>query len=96
MATKSQLMNQRPKVTPPHIALGDLRAAVGITLEELIGRIEDTTGIKTTRGALSAIENGHRGASTSLLRAIALAYGLRPEAINTAYAPRSWNERATA
>lgn len=89
MATRHQLTHQRAKVTPPRIALGDLRVAVGITLDELVKRIEETAGITTTRGALSAIENGHRGASASLLQAIALAYGLRPDAIGTEYVPRS-------
>lgn len=89
MATRHQLTNQRAKVTPPRIALGDLRAAVGITLDELVQRIEDTSGLKTTRGAISAIENGHRGASAALLQSIALAYGLRPDAIGTEYVPRA-------
>ncbi len=89
MPTKHQYTNQRTKVTPPRIALGDLRVAVGITLDELVKRIEDTTGVQTTRGAISAIENGHRGASASLLQAIALAYGVRPEAIGTEYVPRA-------
>lgn len=96
MPTKTKYSTQRDKVTPPHIALGDLRTAVGITLDQLVARIDETAGVKTTRGAISAIENGHRGASVSLLQAIALAYGLRPDAITTSYAPRATAERASA
>lgn len=80
--------NQRPKRTPPHVSLGDLRAAAGLTLDEVCGRVEEATGLTLTRGALSAIENGHRGASAPLLRALATAYGLREDAITTDYTPR--------
>lgn len=80
---------QRARRTPPHVPLRELRTAVGITIDDLIARIDDTSGLKVTRGALSALENGHRGASVELLRAIALAYGLREDAISTDYTPRA-------
>lgn len=88
MPATNRYDKQRAKVPPPHMALGDVRAAVGITLETLVDRIQDVSGITTSRGVLSAIENGHRGASAELLKAIALAYGVRPEAITTTYSPR--------
>lgn len=80
---------QRPKVTPPHMPIGDVRAAVGITLDQLADRIHETSGLKVTRASLSAIENGHRGASAELLTAIALAFGVRNEAVTTNYDPRA-------
>jgi transcriptional regulator with XRE-family HTH domain len=78
----------RPEVIPPHVSLRDLRAAVGITLEQLAERIEEVSGLKPSRGTLSALETGGRGVSADLLAAIAAAYGLAPNAITTAYVPR--------
>lgn len=83
---------QRPTVTPPHVALGDLRSAVGITIDELIARVEEETGRRYTRGAISAVENGHRGASEELLEGLALAYGLRRDALTTTYEPRKLDQ----
>ena len=79
---------QRPPRTPPHVSLGDLRAAVGLTLDQVCARLEEHSGHRYTRGALSAIENGHRGASVETIEALTVAYGLRPGAITTAYEPR--------
>lgn len=79
----------RTRKTPPHIALGDLRAAVGLTLDQVIERLKQETGREYTRGAISAIENGHRGASAQLLQALCAAYGLRTGAIVTDYQPRN-------
>lgn len=86
---------QRPRVNAPHISLGDARAIAGLTLDEVCARFEEATGDRLTRGALSAIENGLRGASDQTLRGIALALGLRGEAIRTDYIPRS-RERSAA
>jgi len=84
---------QRPRITPPHVTLGDLRAAVGLTLDQLADRVAEIVGEehRPTKGALSAIENGHRGASESMLKALALAYGLREDSIHTDYEPRVRN-----
>lgn len=81
-------LNQRPKVTPPHISLSDLRAAVGLTLDQVCSRFTEETGQPLTRGALSGIENGHRGASAPLLAGLEAAYGLRAGSITTKYEPR--------
>lgn len=80
---------QRPRRTPPHVSLGDLRVAIGLTLDQVIERLRQETGRSYTRGAISAIENGHRGASAQLLEALCSAYGLRAGAIRTDYEPRS-------
>jgi len=81
--------NQRPKLLPPHIALSDLRAAVGLTLDEVCARVAESTGKPFLRGSLSAIENGHRGASAEILAALESAYGIRAGCINTQYEPRT-------
>ena len=90
--------HQRPRITPPHVSLGDLRMAVGITLDQLCDRVAEVIGEENrpTKGAISAIENGHRGASVPMLKAIALAYGLREDSITTTYEPRTREPKAGA
>lgn len=78
------------------MALPHVRLIAGITLEALLDRIEEETGRRYTRGALSAIENGHRGASAELIGAIEAAYGLPPGAIDTDYRPRHESQRRLA
>lgn len=80
---------QRPRRTPPHVPLGDLRSISGKTLDQVCEAASEILGKPLTRGALSGIENGHRGASHEVLAAIEIAYGLRPGAITTDYAPRA-------
>lgn len=84
----------RARRTPPHVSIGDLRNATGLTIDQFIERMKETTGLVATRGSISAIENGQRGASKDLLRAIALTYGLKPDAVTTDYQPRSRAEDA--
>lgn len=95
MAPKTTYEAQRPRVTPPHVALADLRHAAGLTLDAVCERVaeqgrKDSNGrdLTLTRGGLSAIENGHRGASAQLLMALAVAFGLREDALSTSYVPR--------
>lgn len=82
-------LNQRAKQVPPHIALADLRAACGLTLDQVCARFAEATGHEITRGALSGIENGHRGASAEVLAGLESAYGLRAGALDTQYEPRA-------
>lgn len=49
-----------------------------------------------TKGALSGIENGHRGASTETLRALEVALDLYPGALTTDYAPEVNTRRRSA
>lgn len=95
--------HQRPRVTPPHLSLGALRRATGLTLDQVIERVAqefaaefDDANRPPTRGALSAIENGHRGASERMLRWLEAAYGLDEGDITTAYEPRAREPRAVA
>jgi transcriptional regulator with XRE-family HTH domain len=84
-----QYDKQRERRTPPHISLGDLRAVSGKTLDQVCEAVAEVTGKPFTRGSLSAIENGHRGASLTILGALEIAYGLRPGALVTDYQPRN-------
>lgn len=82
---------QRPRRTPPHVSLGVLRTAMGLTLDQVCARVsEEFPELQITRGHLSGIENGHRGASAQLLAALAAAYGVPTEAISTTYVPRQF------
>lgn len=81
---------QRPRVTPPHVSLRALRKACRLTLDEVCARVSEVTGKELTRGALSAIENGLRGASSDVLLGLAHAYDLDREDIDTQYEPRGW------
>lgn len=78
---------RRAKV-PPHISLRHVRVVAGLTIDELISRLEQETRRRYTRGALSAVENGHRGASAELINALEVVYGLPTGAIDTDYTPR--------
>lgn len=60
----------------------------GLTLDQLIARLDEAAGFKFTRGAMSAVESGLRGASTELVRALELAYGLDEGTIDTKYERR--------
>lgn len=89
MAAMSKYDQQRDRRNPPHLSIGDLRSVSGQTLEQVCEAVSEALGQPFTRGALSAIENGHRGASRPVLRALEVAYGLRPGALVTDYEPRS-------
>lgn len=69
----------RKRVEPPHLTLRDARTIAGLTLDQLIAKLQITMGDDAPkRGTLSAIETGIRGASPALLDEIALAFNLRP------------------
>lgn len=85
----SKYDTQRERRTPPHIALPDVRYISGKTLDEVCAAASEVLDRPLTRGALSAIENGLRGASPKVLAALEVAYGLRPGSLVTDYEPRS-------
>lgn len=87
MATQYDM--QRPRKTPPHISLPDVRYISGKTLDEVCAAASEVLDKPLTRGALSAIENGLRGASPRVLAALEVAYGLRPGSLVTDYEPRT-------
>lgn len=78
---------QRPKVTPPHISLVALRNAVGLKQVDVCREVANLLGKSFTPGALSAIENGHRGASAETLAALEVALGLRDGDLVVDYQP---------
>lgn len=83
---------QRPAKTAPHVSLRCLRLATNQTLEQVAEAVTEILGKHDKpigRGTISAIEGGHRGASRSMLDALAVAYGLESGDITTDYAPRS-------
>lgn len=81
---------KRGKRNPPHVPLAALRAALGLTVETVLDRVEEETGKRPSRGTISAIENGHRGASVQMLAAFEIAYGLPDGSITTDYEPRAY------
>lgn len=72
----------------PKVTLAVLRQVAGLTIDELTARIEEKTGYQYTRGAISAVENGHRGAGRLLIEGLAAAYGIDPDEIQVGYRPR--------
>lgn len=87
----------RPRQVTPHVTLAALRRAQGYTLEAVCERFTAETGTPLTRGALSAIESGLRGASADTLDGLHAAYGLDDsDRIITDYEPkpRARNGRA--
>lgn len=86
---QTKYANQRDRVTPPHVSLSVLRRACGLTLDQVCERIEEYTGKPFSRGSLSAVENGLRGASQEVIEGLAHAFDIKPEEIDTQYKPRS-------
>lgn len=78
----------RERRTPPHVSLRTLRNVSGKTLDDVCEATAEVLGKPLTRGAMSAIENGHRGASPSVLRALEVVYGLAPGDLTVDYTPR--------
>jgi transcriptional regulator with XRE-family HTH domain len=95
-ADRDRYTKQRPKVSPPVVSTAVLRKALKLTLQDVCDHMRDEDGITTDRGTISAIENGHRGASTRMLAAYADALGITADVIDTQYEPRQPRERADA
>lgn len=88
----SRYANQRPTTRIPVVGIGVLRKALKLTLQDVCDHInaEQTFDKKVERGTISAIENGHRGASAQMLAALADALGVHVTDIDTTYEPRTW------
>lgn len=78
------------------VSSATLRKRLGLTLQAVCDHMAEEHGIKTDRGTISAIENGHRGASARMLAAYADALGIPASAIDTQYEPRRRGEPAAA
>lgn len=79
--------DRREKVPPPFVALADLRGALGLTLDAVCEQVRAITDQSFTRGALSAIELGHRGASPETLSALEVVLRIKPGRLRTGYWP---------
>lgn len=79
---------QRDRRTPPHVSLRTLRNVSGKTLDDICTATGEVLGKPLTRGAMSAIENGHRGVSPAVLHALEVVYGLAPGDLVVDYTPR--------
>jgi transcriptional regulator with XRE-family HTH domain len=88
--------NQRPSSAIPVVGIATLRKAKGLTLQAVCDHINEEFGFSkpVERGTISAIENGHRGASAQMLNAIASALGIPVTDIDTTYEPRQRREVA--
>lgn len=93
---KSGKYDQREPVHPPVVTIRSLRRALHWTLDELADRVAEHLGTRPTKGALSAIEGGLRGASTEMLRALELAFDIDSHSIDTQYTPRATTKDAAA
>lgn len=84
--------NQRQSTPVPVVTIATYRKGKGLTLQDVCDHInaEQAFPKPVERGTISAIENGHRGASAQMLTAIADALGLHAADIDTAYEPRTW------
>jgi transcriptional regulator with XRE-family HTH domain len=80
--------NQRKAKLPPRVPIKFIRLAAHLSIDAVIARIHQHTGRTYSRGSISAIENGHRGASSEILEALEVAYSLPLGSISTDYVPR--------
>lgn len=87
--SRAKYRQQREAKVPPHVPIKYVRLAANLSIDSVIERIKEETGRLYTRGAISAIENGHRGASSEILEALEVAYELPVGSITTTYIPRA-------
>jgi len=79
--------SQRRKVQPPVVPLSAHRASHGLTQQEVADRVAAITNKSFTKGAVAAIELGHRGASAETLAALEVVYRLPAGSLVVTYAP---------
>lgn len=87
---------QRPKVQPPMVGLGAVRASHALTQDVVCQQVSAITNKPFTKGALSAIELGHRGASAETLAALEVALRLPAGSLQVAYAPSHDRRKSVA
>jgi transcriptional regulator with XRE-family HTH domain len=79
---------KRKRRPPPHVPIGALRLAAGLSLDALAKRMAAETDCAPGRGTLCAIESGDRGASLDILHALETVFGLPDGMITTSWEPR--------
>lgn len=82
-----KFLNQRPKVTPPHVGLAALRKSHKMTQAAVAEQVAAITDEDFYSGSLSLIEGGHRGASEPVLRALEQIFGLETGSLLVDYEP---------
>lgn len=87
ITAQSMYDSKRDRRKPPQVSVKYLRLARRETLDDVLDQVKELTNREYTRGALSAVENGHRGASLDLLDALEKVYGLPPRSISIDYIP---------
>lgn len=92
----SKYENQRPKVQAPLVTLAAHRASHGLTQTIVCEQVSAITNKSFTKGALSAIEQGHRGASAETLAALEVALRLTPGSLVVTYEPSHDRRRLEA
>lgn len=78
------------------VRLGDLRASLGLTQDAVCQQVAAITNKSFTKGALSAIEKGHRGASAETLFALEVALRLPPGSLQVTYSPSHDRRKSVA
>lgn len=78
---------KRPAVQPPLVTLAAHRSSHGLTQDDVCQQVRAQTNKSFTKGALSAIEKGHRGASAETLAALEVALRLPPGSLVVTYEP---------
>lgn len=86
---------QRPRLNSPIAPLSAIRVSHGLTLKQVCERVEAFTSKPYSIGALSGLENGHRGASQGILDALEHALNLPAGTLATEYAPSHSRRKQT-
>lgn len=87
MASYAPPPDPRPRMQPPFVDLASVRRLVGLTQTDVCAKVEAVIGKTFTKGALSAIETGQRGASPEVLAALQTALGIHAGDLQTAWEP---------
>lgn len=84
---RTDYSKQRDKVPAPLVPLAAHRSSHGLTQDEVCKGVAAITNKTFTKGALSAIELGHRGASAETLAALEVVLRLPAGSLVVGYKP---------
>lgn len=86
---------KRTRVEPPFMSLAAVRTVLGLKQSDICREVSEILGHPFTAGALSAIENGHRGVSAETLEALEIAIGARAGDLQLRYEPSHSRRKAS-